>query len=413
MKILNSSKTDRLGVQSVGYKFERIGYVFREQTVADFGIDAQIELVDEDSATGKLIAIQIKSGKSWFKESNDQGYVYRGDMSHLDYWLHHSLPVLIVLCDVEEDECYWQVITPNTVTYTKTAWKIEIPKNQKINAGMHVDIKRLVQKMPIHKNYTISSTEENSHNAAKRYSLRIVLNKEHTQAELINVIKNCTLEAINCEYHRSEITRSRWSGTPAHVVWLFVFPTSEDEKNNNYICRSEWFSDNLDSNSLPMSHGGEDIGLNIKVAWENNYLARSRFNTEHSINKEEFVLATIEVKDLLDSLVYELSSRLKDYDSGCLDFDELISVLHAYYPKINELYKSGLRIGLSPYECKEVSIKFQSLIAHADNICLLAYYGVERNEELNEWQIAFNVRSQIGYYIEAIEGFEFEMKKVQ
>lgn len=413
MKISNSSKIDRLGVQCVGYKFERFGYVFREQMVSDFGIDAQIELLDEDSATGKLIAVQIKSGKSWFKETNDRGYVYRGDMSHLDYWLHHSLPVLIILCDVDEDECYWQAITPNTVIYTNTAWKIEVPKNQKINAGMHVDMKRLVQKMPVYKSYTISSIEENSHNAAKRYSLRVVLNKEHTQAELIDVVKNCTLEAINCKYHRSEITRNRWSDTPAHVVWLFVFPTSEDEKNNNYICRSEWFSDNLDPNFLPMSHGGEYIGLNIKVAWDDNYLANSRFNAEHSICKEKFVLATTEIKNLVEPFVCELSSRLKDYDSGRLEFEGLVSVLYAYFPKINKLYNAGLEIGLSPYECKEISNKFQNLIAHADSICLLAYHGVERNEELDERQVVFNVRSQLGYYVEATEGFEFELKKVQ
>lgn len=412
MKISNSSKIDRLGVQSVGYKFERFGYVFREQTVADYGIDAQIELIDEDNVTGELIAIQIKSGKSWFKESNERGYVYRGDMEHLGYWLHHSLPVLIVLCDIENDECYWQAVTPNNVTYTKNAWKIEVPKSQKINAGMHVDMKRLVKKMPIHKSYTISSIEENSHNAAKRYSLRIVLNKEHTQAELIDVIKNCTLEAINCEYHRSEITRDRWSGTPAHVVWLFVFPTSEDEKNNNYICRSEWFSDNLDPNFLPMAHGKEDIGLNIKVAWETDYLENSRFNAEHSICKENFVLATAKIKQSVESHVSELSTKLKDYDSGCLEFNELVLDLHSYFPKINKLYNTGLDIGLSPYECKEASQKFQTLIAHAHNICLLAHHGIERKEDLDERQIVFNVRSQLGYYNEAIEDFEFELKKV-
>lgn len=413
MKISNSSKTDRLGVQIVGLKFERFGYIFREQTVTDCGIDAQIELIDEENATGKLIAVQIKSGKSWFKESNGQGYVYRGDMAHLDYWLHYSLPVLIVLCDVEEDECYWQAVTQNTVIYTKGAWKIEVPKNQKINAGMHVDMKRLLHKMPVHKSYTISSIDENSHNAAKRYSLRVVLNKEHTQAELIDVVKQCTLEAINCEYHRSDITRNRWSGTPAHVVWLFVFPTSEDEKNNNFICRSEWFSDNLAPNFLPAPNGGEDIGLNIKVVWDDNYLTNSQFNADHSISKEKFILAATGVKNLVNPLICQLSSRLKDYDSGHLEFGEFITFLHAYFPKINKLYNAGLEIGLSPYECKEVSLKFQSLIAYADNICLFAYNSVERKGDIDQLQVLFNVRNQLGYYFKSIEEFEFELKKVQ
>ena len=44
------------------------GYIFREQPISDYGIDAQIELIDEETVTGKLVALQIKSGASWFVE---------------------------------------------------------------------------------------------------------------------------------------------------------------------------------------------------------------------------------------------------------------------------------------------------------------------------------------------------------
>ena len=77
MKISNNQKTDRVGVQIVGERFELAGYIFREQTVSDYGIDAQIEVVDGDIVTGKLIALQIKSGISWFKEESEEGYIYR------------------------------------------------------------------------------------------------------------------------------------------------------------------------------------------------------------------------------------------------------------------------------------------------------------------------------------------------
>ena len=55
MKISKNNKTDRIGVQIVGKQFESAGYIFREQAISDYGIDAQVELVDEDTVTGKLI----------------------------------------------------------------------------------------------------------------------------------------------------------------------------------------------------------------------------------------------------------------------------------------------------------------------------------------------------------------------
>ena len=81
MKISKSQKTGNVGVQIVGEMFESAGYIFREQTTKDFGIDAQIEVVDGDIVTGKLVALQIKSGNSWFKEKSDDGFIYRGDIN--------------------------------------------------------------------------------------------------------------------------------------------------------------------------------------------------------------------------------------------------------------------------------------------------------------------------------------------
>ena len=63
-------KTERLGVSKLDHFFSSQGWLFREQPVHDYGIDAQIEIVDGSGATGNLIAIQVKSGSSYFSESN-------------------------------------------------------------------------------------------------------------------------------------------------------------------------------------------------------------------------------------------------------------------------------------------------------------------------------------------------------
>ena len=75
MKRSDRSSTERIGISSVQLLFEKIGYIFREQPVSDFGIDAHIEVVQENVVTSKLIAAQIKSGVSWFKEATEYNCV--------------------------------------------------------------------------------------------------------------------------------------------------------------------------------------------------------------------------------------------------------------------------------------------------------------------------------------------------
>lgn len=66
-KVQASAKQDRKGVaatqQIVTTELESI---FRERPTDDYGIDAQIEIVETGTATGRLLAVQIKSGLSYF-----------------------------------------------------------------------------------------------------------------------------------------------------------------------------------------------------------------------------------------------------------------------------------------------------------------------------------------------------------
>lgn len=44
-----------------------------------------------------------------------------------EYWLNHSLPVIIVLYNPANDTCYWNVVNSKTAKLTEKNWKIEIP----------------------------------------------------------------------------------------------------------------------------------------------------------------------------------------------------------------------------------------------------------------------------------------------
>lgn len=121
-------QTERLGVAALDYFFSANGWMFREQTTHDYGIDAHVEIVQDGRPTGKLIALQIKSGISFFSEETEAGYVYRTDEKHVSYWVEHSMPVVLVLYHPESKQQYWQQVSRDTVKSTGKNWKIIVPK---------------------------------------------------------------------------------------------------------------------------------------------------------------------------------------------------------------------------------------------------------------------------------------------
>ncbi|MDD2468029.1 MAG: DUF4365 domain-containing protein [Desulfobulbus sp.] len=144
----NKKKTDRLGVAKLDLFFSNFGWLFREQPIHDYGIDAQVEIVVNNQPTGDLIAIQVKSGKSYFTETTDTDIIYRADNNHIDYWTAHCLPVIIVLYDPENDRLYWEHVSEKTYVSAGKSWKIAIPKNKILDNESLANLSSITQPPP-------------------------------------------------------------------------------------------------------------------------------------------------------------------------------------------------------------------------------------------------------------------------
>jgi|JI10StandDraft_1071094.scaffolds.fasta_scaffold121413_3 hypothetical protein len=124
---MNNPSTERIGVSKVENIFSRKGWFFREQHVKDYGIDAQVEIVDSNIPTGNLIAIQIKTGLSYFQEIKNEKIKFRIDNRHANYWLNHSLPVIVILYNPETDLALYYPVTDETVLRLGKSYKVDIP----------------------------------------------------------------------------------------------------------------------------------------------------------------------------------------------------------------------------------------------------------------------------------------------
>ncbi|HEV2347054.1 MAG TPA: DUF4365 domain-containing protein [Actinocrinis sp.] len=132
------------GVMLVGAEIKGWHWSFRNQPDDDFGVDCHAEAPGADYASGRLVGLQVKTGKAkYFKvrAKDGSGWYYRPDTKpgkpdkHLRYWLEHDLPLVVILVDETTREMYWVEITLDRVIFTGGSWKILVPATQRLDAG--------------------------------------------------------------------------------------------------------------------------------------------------------------------------------------------------------------------------------------------------------------------------------------
>jgi hypothetical protein len=106
---------------------QKMKWIWREQFVSDFGIDGQIEVVSNGKPIGKLFAVQVKSGVSYFSGKKNSIPFYVDD-DHLKYWDQHSLPTILVLHNPSENLTVWQWANLKAARATEKGWRIDVPR---------------------------------------------------------------------------------------------------------------------------------------------------------------------------------------------------------------------------------------------------------------------------------------------
>jgi len=130
-KYISTRLTAEQGVTLVKQRVENeFNWIFRVTPLEhDFGIDGYIDIVNDDKyITGKSIAVQIKTGKSYFKKKTSNGWEYKGEIKHLNYYLNLNLPVLIILIDEESKDVYWSLFEINKIGKNNNGWTTNIEK---------------------------------------------------------------------------------------------------------------------------------------------------------------------------------------------------------------------------------------------------------------------------------------------
>jgi hypothetical protein len=142
MRAPETEATGTAGASEVAGEFQRLGWGATENVRHDLGTDLFLQVRDERRFDlGLIVGVQVKAGPSYFEEpeydENDEveGWWFRdSDGDHIDAWLSHTLPHLVVLRDMDGHLSYWAHVTTEAVVSTGKGAKLLVPRAQTVSA---------------------------------------------------------------------------------------------------------------------------------------------------------------------------------------------------------------------------------------------------------------------------------------
>ena len=411
MKARVTDRTERIGVGIAMAAFETIGFAFREQATSDYGIDAHAELIEGESPTGRLLAIQLKSGASYLSESSEASFVFRTDGDHIEYWKNHALPVLVCLCDPSTGKVFWQVVNAETSVSTGKGYRVLVPRSQMVDVDSIDRFKNLLSPIVPSERYTVFRTDDSSHNAAKRYVFKVVLNGGFTKAEIAAIVRQVTSEGRKRQYYRSDVVKRRWGKSDADVVSTFVYPSAEDCSRNNFICRSIWIRENLAPEFRPFGFDGENVGDGVIADWNEDYAAYAKFVSGKTLSKEAYFATALPILEELKSKLLTVETALLKLRSAEFDEETFRSSTSMDRDRIETIYLMLNQTGFAPFECREVDAKLECFASLLHD--LVIFYA-ERNR--TKWSADSRLDQSIARCADAreeLQHLEYELKKIR
>ncbi len=115
-----------------------LGQLYERRSGLDFGIDGVIELVSEGSdkqASGRQVGVQVKRGLSIIRRTRYGRTLYCTEQ-HANYWLGHSLPIIVVQCEPVTNRLRWQHVNANTLRRTSKGFAIDLPEDSDLCAAL-------------------------------------------------------------------------------------------------------------------------------------------------------------------------------------------------------------------------------------------------------------------------------------
>ena len=107
MKYPKTKIYENEGINYIANVVNNMCCIWREIAKDDIGIDGYIELIENEKSTGLIIAVQSKSGKSFFQNESKDHFIYYPKKDHIYYWDSLNLPTILIIYSPQKKIGYW------------------------------------------------------------------------------------------------------------------------------------------------------------------------------------------------------------------------------------------------------------------------------------------------------------------
>lgn len=389
----------RIGVHKVGLKFlEDFNWLEREQPISDYGIDMHIEILNDGFPTGQLIGVQIKSGESYFSETNEKSIVYRGENKHLNYWQFHSIPVLIVLYNPKDDKIYYEKILRNNTVKTESAWKIHIPKTNILTK----ESKESIEKYYYNRNHFITlELSDSSNGQHRRITAKILVDKSASSRSSLNRM----IPQLVDDFKKSDYDRNKGyqKTSQAEIVFLFFYNNVQQAKRGLPFCKAFWNAENCES-KVEITNPDSDVD-GIQIKWDSTYEFLDDLMQDNQMGKGEYIEIANSSYNLLTEIYkkinisYEKEESITELQNYILSFEDQIS-------QIDELI--NVKGKFVPFECIDLNKLIIGSSIQLSNIII-----VVKDETRNSSNKKFMIKMALDDCQENLKYYEYEYKKIR
>ena len=369
---MNNLLMDRTAVSRVDSFFiEKFHWIVREQSISDYGIDMQLEIIDNGNVTGVLIALQIKGGSSHCRKDKANNFIYRGELKHLEYWRYHSLPVMLIWYNPDDENLYWQRISikSSNINILKKGWTLKIPRTNILSA----DIKdKIINECFDLNHYEIIQEEDVSISQAQRYTLKVVIDEE----------KKFIIKKIIKNLHNSYIN----SHKKINTLTIFYYKNISQVDNGFAFCETQWNNQKYDYKLNTIKPNDKIDDINIKWDNESNFLNDSLIDNNKYIPKSEYIEICDKSMLFLENLIKKIDIQKIEEAKKVLQLFK-IQIENEIHIVLNEDFKLSTDISL----LKKIKI---SAINWLQNIELIV---CDKNRSID------NKQNLLKFYIEKIQ----------
>lgn len=304
-----------MGIALARFRCGQLRLIFREKPTQDHGIDAEIEILEGEKATGRLVSAQIKCGPSYFKTQTQEAVTFYFEPRHYEYWTSHSLPVIAILVDPEQELCLWETISEKNIQPTSNRYKIQIPKKQTLTNAWREKLVDLATPIVSSSAFELFDEADVSTGGVRRVSYYARLNyveKGWTREEVRQLLLQLTSEARASEYFKNSISRKVHEGSSAQVVWVYLYQSEHDRNSANYIVKAVWIDPGLPKEFWPIDSKIKRDLSGLYIDWNENSSEQIRLLNELRASKAVYLQS-------VNSKLYIIDSVLTKYQTMCKD----------------------------------------------------------------------------------------------